>query len=93
VPPSKRVASPVPADLEAVLLDCLAKDPADRPDSARVLEARLAATSAAGLWTAADAEAWWDRHAPASGGFRSHATEPEGTRLDTPADRAAAAGL
>ena len=34
IPPSKRVATPIPADLEAVLLDCLAKDPADRPETA-----------------------------------------------------------
>ncbi len=90
VPPSQRVATPVPADLEAVLLACLAKDPADRPESARVLEARLAATSAAGRWSSADAERWWDRNSPATGGYRPIPTEPDGTRLETPADRAAA---
>ncbi len=90
VPPSQRVATPVPADLEAVLLACLAKDPADRPEGARVLEARLAATSAAGRWSAADAERWWERHSPATGAFRPLPTEPDGTRLETPAGRAAA---
>lgn len=91
VPPSQRVATPVPADLEAVLLACLAKDPADRPEGARVLEARLAATSAAGRWSTADAERWWDRHSPTTGRFRPLPTEPDGTRLETPAGRAAAA--
>ncbi len=91
VPPSQRVATPVPADLEAVILACLAKDPADRPEGARVLEARLAATSAAGRWSTADAERWWDRHSPATGGFRPLPTEPDGTRLATHAGRAAAA--
>jgi len=91
VPPSRRVATPVPADLEAVLLDCLAKDPADRPEGARVLEARLAATSGAGRWSSSDAEAWWDRHSPATGGFGPLPTEPGGTRLETPALRAAGA--
>jgi len=90
VPPSQRVATPIPGDLEAVLLDCLAKEPRDRPEGARVLEARLKATGAAGRWTQELAEAWWERNAPASGPFRPHATEPEGTRLDTPAGRAAA---
>jgi serine/threonine-protein kinase len=90
VPPSQRVATPIPADLEAVLLDCLAKEPADRPESARVLEARLAQTSPAGRWSAADAERWWDLNAPAAGGARSLPTEPNGTRLDTPEARVAA---
>ncbi|MGA7992188.1 MAG: serine/threonine-protein kinase, partial [Thermoanaerobaculia bacterium] len=79
VPPSRRVATPVPPDLEAVLLDCLAKEPADRPDGARTLETRLAATSAAGRWSSGDAEAWWNRHAPATGGYRPLATEPGGS--------------
>ncbi len=90
VPPSARVSTPVPADLERVLLDCLAKDPADRPEGARILEARLAA-AAADPWTFEDAERWWARHAPAAGSFRPHQTEPDGTRLETPAGREAAA--
>jgi serine/threonine-protein kinase len=90
VPPSQRVATPIPADLEAVLLGCLAKDPSDRPEGARVLEARLAATSSAGRWSSADAERWWDRHSPATGAGRPLPTEPEGTRLETPQARAAA---
>jgi serine/threonine-protein kinase len=92
VPPSKRVATPVPADLEAVLLDCLAKDPSERPESARVLEARLASTTSAGRWSAADAELWWDRFAPATVATRMRPTDIGGTRLETPADRAAAGG-
>jgi serine/threonine-protein kinase len=91
VPPSQRVATPIPADLEAVLLGCLAKDPSDRPEGARILEARLAATSSAGRWTAGDAERWWERNSPATGAYRSLPTEPGGTRLETPVDRAAAA--
>ncbi len=90
VPPSKRVAAEIPADLEALLLECLAKDPSDRPESARTLEARLAATSAASGWSRADAEAWWDRQSPAAGPAPS--PETEGTRLATPAERAALAG-
>ena len=90
VPPSQRVATAIPADLEAVLLDCLAKDPADRPESARVLEERLAATTSAGRWSRTDAERWWERHAPATGAYRPLPTEPEGTRLETPEVRAAA---
>ncbi len=91
VPPSRRVATPVPADLEAVLLDCLAKDPADRPESARVLEARLAATSSAGRWTRENAERWWDRYPAPAGGQAPPATDPGSTRVETPDGRAVAA--
>jgi serine/threonine-protein kinase len=54
-PPSARLGAPVPADLEAVILSCLAKRPEDRPASAQVLRERLRACAAAGLWTNARA--------------------------------------
>jgi serine/threonine-protein kinase len=90
VPPSRRVSTPVPADLEAVLLDCLAKEPDARPESARVLEKRLAATSSAAGWSVADADTWWERHAP--GAARTLRLEPDGTRLETPEHPIAARG-
>jgi eukaryotic-like serine/threonine-protein kinase len=70
VPPSTRLGRDLPADLESVVLSCLAKDPAARPQSAHELAARLAACSCAGSWTTEQARAWWDRHAqvrPATG--------------------------
>jgi serine/threonine-protein kinase len=62
VPPSRHLDRPLPGDLEAVLLRCLAKDPADRPASADELDAALAACADAGAWTAAAARAWWSAH-------------------------------
>ena len=62
VPPSRRLAAPVGADLEAVLLACLAKRPEDRPSSARDLRERLRACAAAGRWTNDRAAAWWAAH-------------------------------
>jgi serine/threonine-protein kinase len=41
VPPSKRTEMEIPADLEEVVLDCLRKEPGDRPGSAEELANRL----------------------------------------------------
>jgi serine/threonine-protein kinase len=65
-PPSKRLDSPVPADLEALVLECLEKDPARRPSGARELRRRLSACAAFGGWSEGDARAWWERNAAAT---------------------------
>jgi serine/threonine-protein kinase len=64
--PSLR-APAVPAALDAVILACLAKDPAQRPASAPELARRLR-QAGAGVWTQADAAAWWEAHAPRPAG-------------------------
>jgi serine/threonine-protein kinase len=58
-PPSTRVERPVPADLEALILDCLAKSPADRPAGAHALRRRLEACEDFEGWTSEDARSWW----------------------------------
>jgi serine/threonine-protein kinase len=58
-PPSKRLNAPLPADLEAVVLDCLQKDPSRRPAGARDLRRRLEACADFGGWTEAAAREWW----------------------------------
>ena len=63
-PPSTRTGAPISPDLEALLLDCLAKRPADRPPSAHALRDRLRACTKAGTWTNARAAEWWARHRP-----------------------------
>jgi predicted Ser/Thr protein kinase len=59
VPPSQRVTHAVPADLEALILKCLRKSPAERPPHARALRDELRRSSAAEAWTSEDAAAWW----------------------------------
>lgn len=78
-PPSERGVA-VPADLEALLLDCLAKSPADRPRDAREVRDRLEACADAGRWTREDALAWWREHRPR---VVSHEAGPLGVGKDT----------
>ena len=59
VAPSK-IRPDVPADLERVVLRCLAKSPSDRYQDAESLERDLAACSSAGLWTQDRAAKWWE---------------------------------
>lgn len=58
VPPRERRAD-VPADLEAVILRCLAKRPEDRYADARAVADALAACGCATEWNEDRAEAWW----------------------------------
>lgn len=60
--PSVRRGGSVAADLETVILQCLAKQPTDRPGSAHVLRDRLRTCDAAGRWTNARAANWWAMH-------------------------------
>jgi serine/threonine protein kinase len=65
MPPSRRSEVPIPPALDALILECLAKDPASRPPSAVALGRRLAAIVPADPWTPERAQAWWDLHGPA----------------------------
>ncbi len=84
-PPSARRAHTVTPDLELLLLRCLAKDPANRPASARAMAEALENISAS-AWTSSDAEAWWQTHPPGS----PAPTPPD--RLPAPASPAAMVG-
>lgn len=63
-PPSRRLGAPFPADLEAIILRCLAKPRGERFPSARELEAALAQCSVAELWSNEEARAAWDELRP-----------------------------
>jgi eukaryotic-like serine/threonine-protein kinase len=63
-PPSARTELPIPAALDQLVLDCLAKDPADRPQTAKELSHRLSAIACPGDWTEAKARDWWTLHQP-----------------------------
>jgi eukaryotic-like serine/threonine-protein kinase len=63
-PPSSRSEVPIPPELDALILECLEKDPAQRPASASALQSRLQAIPVATPWTRERAESWWSQHAP-----------------------------
>jgi len=61
-PLSRRLGRPVPAEVEALVLRCLAKAPGDRPASALALRDDLLRLPALDDWSGADAAHWWLRH-------------------------------
>lgn len=66
VPPSQRTENSVPTDLEAIVLQCLEKDPERRPRDAEELSTLLAHCHDAHAWRRNEARAWWQLHLPAS---------------------------
>jgi hypothetical protein len=60
VPPSRHSAYPLPAELEEVVLACLAKKPSERPATARQLCDRLGRIDLESTWTRDDARSWWE---------------------------------
>jgi serine/threonine-protein kinase len=60
VSPSKRTRMKIPAALDALVLDCLRKDPNERPASARALAERLDAVELDEDWNERRAAAWWE---------------------------------
>jgi plasmid stabilization system protein ParE len=62
--PSARTDVAIPTALDDLVLSCLAKDPAKRPQSARELSNRLAEVKGANAWTQDRAREWWATHQP-----------------------------
>src|SRR5688572_5015821 len=64
IPPSQRTELPIPRELDELVLACLQKDPARRPQNAGELFRMAYNCRAAEGWNAEAAEAWWQLHLP-----------------------------
>lgn len=62
LPPSKRTELPITPALDQLVLACLEKDPANRPQSADEIADALAGVSTNGSWTQERAHQWWALH-------------------------------
>ena len=62
LPPSLRSELPIPPELDALVMACLEKDPARRPQSADDVVRRLDGIAVKSPWTNARAREWWDRN-------------------------------
>ncbi len=67
VVPLSELRADTPADLERVVLWCLAKDPAERPTDIDALEQALGQCACAADWDKLRARAWWHDSCEASG--------------------------
>jgi serine/threonine-protein kinase len=62
VPPSLKAPSPVPLDLESIVMRCLSKDPDERPSHAAELSKLLQRVRFSSSWSDARAQDWWMKH-------------------------------
>jgi serine/threonine-protein kinase len=60
--PSSCTEIAIPAALDSVVLQCLAKDPSERPADADALVDALSRIEVNQAWTKARAQEWWARH-------------------------------
>lgn len=80
IPPSERLGDPVPETLERLILDCLAKDPAARPQDAAELRRRLEACEVS-RWVQRRAETWWSVYGPTLDAKRRRAQSDDAARM------------
>jgi len=62
IPPSQRSELPIPREVDALVLACLEKDPARRPQDARQLLRMMRQCRSAQTWDNDSAQRWWEMH-------------------------------
>ena len=83
-PPSQRTELPIPASLDALILDCLAKSPADRPPTAEILAQRLQCLTDVPAWDRGKARDWWNLHHPIDPSKRRLAADTTAVKVVMP---------
>ena len=83
-PPSHRTELPVPASFDALVLECLAKSPADRPPTAEVLAHRLESLADVPRWDRSRAREWWNLHRPVDPAKRRLAADTTAVKVVLP---------
>ncbi len=68
-PPSRYAEQDVPPELDRIILQCLAKNPDERPADTMLLASMLGGLSLREQWTKERAEQWWETHHPATAPF------------------------
>jgi serine/threonine-protein kinase len=64
IPPSARIGQPFTKELDRLVLDCLRKNPDERPRDAAALLDRISSSHLAGAWSDAHARSWWQARLP-----------------------------
>ena len=81
VPPSQRSELRIPPELDAIVMQCLEKDPDKRPQDANELRRLLHDCDVCNAWSSARARAWWQVHLPDLAGPLTFADEPVEARV------------
>jgi serine/threonine-protein kinase len=84
-PPSEVLGEPIPSKLEALVMQCLSRDPETRPASAGAIVGMLESMPEAWQWGRVEARAWWEANGPKIGveGASAPAAEEDDT-LEVP---------
>jgi len=76
VPPSQRSELPIPREVDELVLACLEKDPAKRPQSAEQLLRMVRRCRSGASWDHDTARGWWQTHLPDLTGVLTVADAP-----------------
>ncbi len=82
VPPGARTGKSFNPQLEALLMRCLQKNPAERPQSARELAKALTESRVAEAWTPERRAAWWTDYRKSVAGVVKPVVQFESSQLD-----------